>query len=231
MSPEEQNEKPSEASANQSGQGSAPRPYRQARRPRPRGRRRFGPRRRPPGAGGEPGVAGPGVSVEPLTEDVAAREVGVESPAEMISGGPPEYRESEPERENRGMEPEGGPVHPLDLVESAHEPVPVQDSRPQEPERVHHHHQQQHQQQQHPPHHRQASTIGKAIEEVNEVIVSLSEALEEMNQVLELLEQAEREKIGDEREIEALRRAVRQLQRPREAFRPPPQQQRPPPQR
>ena len=36
-----------------------------------------------------------------------------------------------------------------------------------------------------------------------------------MEDVLELVEHAERQKLGDEREIESLHRALRQLQQPR----------------
>jgi len=57
--------------------------------------------------------------------------------------------------------------------------------------------------------------VAEAIEQVNEVIRTLRETLDEMEEVLETLELAERQKTGDEREIESLRRALGQLRRPR----------------
>jgi hypothetical protein len=61
----------------------------------------------------------------------------------------------------------------------------------------------------------QGSAIGKAIEEVTQIVESLKGVLEQMEDVLELVEMAERQQLGDEREIESLRRALHQLQRPR----------------
>ncbi|MDE3069073.1 MAG: hypothetical protein KGJ60_16195 [Verrucomicrobiota bacterium] len=57
--------------------------------------------------------------------------------------------------------------------------------------------------------------ISQAVEEVAQVVESLKGALEQMEEALELVELAERQKLGDEREIESLRRALRQLQSPR----------------
>jgi hypothetical protein len=59
------------------------------------------------------------------------------------------------------------------------------------------------------------SAISQAVSEVTQVVESLKEALNQMEDVLELVEHAERQKLGDEREIESLRRALRQLQHPR----------------
>jgi len=59
-------------------------------------------------------------------------------------------------------------------------------------------------------------SVQKAIEEVNQVIMTLRETLDDMEEVLETLELAERQKNADEQEIESLRRALRQFQRPRE---------------
>lgn len=56
--------------------------------------------------------------------------------------------------------------------------------------------------------------VSQAIEQVSQVIEELKRAVEEMELVLETLEFAERQKIDDEREIEALQRALRQLHRP-----------------
>ena len=53
------------------------------------------------------------------------------------------------------------------------------------------------------------------------MIDTLRETLDEMEEVLETLELAERQKDGDEREIESLRQALRNLQRPREGQRRP----------
>jgi hypothetical protein len=50
---------------------------------------------------------------------------------------------------------------------------------------------------------------------VTQVVESLKQALNQMEDVLELVEHAERQKLGDEREIESLHRALRQLQQPR----------------
>ncbi len=59
------------------------------------------------------------------------------------------------------------------------------------------------------------SAISQAVSEVTQVVESLKQALNQMEDVLELVEHAERQKLGDEREIESLRRALRQLQQPR----------------
>jgi hypothetical protein len=53
------------------------------------------------------------------------------------------------------------------------------------------------------------------VNEVTQVVESLKQALNQMEDVLELVEHAERQKLGDEHEIESLRRALRQLQHPR----------------
>ena len=60
------------------------------------------------------------------------------------------------------------------------------------------------------------SAIHQAIQDVEHIINDLKETLEEMEEVLETLELAEREKTGDEREIEQLRRALRGMSRGRE---------------
>jgi predicted RNase H-like nuclease (RuvC/YqgF family) len=60
----------------------------------------------------------------------------------------------------------------------------------------------------------QGSAISQAIDEVAQIIEALKRALDQMEDVLELAELAERQKTGDEQEIESLRRALRQLQRP-----------------
>ncbi len=56
--------------------------------------------------------------------------------------------------------------------------------------------------------------VTDAIDQVTEVIEELKHVLNEMEDVLETLELAERQKIDDEREIDALNRALRQLHRP-----------------
>lgn len=53
-----------------------------------------------------------------------------------------------------------------------------------------------------------------------QVIEALKKAVEQMEDVLELVELAERQKLADEREIDALRRALRQVHHPREGGRP-----------
>jgi len=60
-----------------------------------------------------------------------------------------------------------------------------------------------------------SSAISQAVNEVMQIVESLKQALNQMEDVLELVEHAERQKLGDEREIESLRRALRQLQQPR----------------
>ena len=52
-----------------------------------------------------------------------------------------------------------------------------------------------------------------------DVVESLRGAVEQMEEALELVELAERQKIQDEREIDALRQALHRLQRPRGAVR------------
>jgi hypothetical protein len=61
----------------------------------------------------------------------------------------------------------------------------------------------------------QTSAISQALDEVMQIVESLKRAVDQMEEVLELVELAERQKVGDEQEIESLRRALRQLQRPR----------------
>ena len=64
-----------------------------------------------------------------------------------------------------------------------------------------------------PAHH--GSAISQAIDEVMEIVAALKGAVDQMEDVLELVELAERQKLGDEREIESLRRALRNVhQRP-----------------
>ncbi len=58
------------------------------------------------------------------------------------------------------------------------------------------------------------AAVSQAIEEVNLVIEELKRALDQMEEVLETLELAERQKIDDEREIDALQQALRKLRRP-----------------
>ena len=53
--------------------------------------------------------------------------------------------------------------------------------------------------------------VTDAIEQVTRIIDELKLVLNEMEEVLETLELAERQKIDDEREIDALNRALRQL--------------------
>jgi hypothetical protein len=78
-----------------------------------------------------------------------------------------------------------------------------------------------------------ASALGQAVDEVHAIVESLEHALEQMEEVMRLVETAERQKIGDEHEIESLRRALRQLQsrggRP-ERFERPDRPERPEPQ-
>jgi hypothetical protein len=50
---------------------------------------------------------------------------------------------------------------------------------------------------------------------VRQIVESLEQALEQMEEVLELVELAERQKSGDEREMDSLRRALRKIQPPR----------------
>jgi hypothetical protein len=64
------------------------------------------------------------------------------------------------------------------------------------------------------PAHR-GSAISQALDEVMEIVEALKRAVDQMEDVLELVELAERQKLGDEREIESLRRALRNIhQRP-----------------
>lgn len=69
-----------------------------------------------------------------------------------------------------------------------------------------------------------ASAIGRATEEVTQIVETLRQTLDQMEEVLELVEVAERQKVADEREIESLRRAMRRIHQPRgdRPERPPP---------
>jgi hypothetical protein len=60
-----------------------------------------------------------------------------------------------------------------------------------------------------------SSAIGQAVNEVMQIVDSLKQALNQMEDALELVELAERQKLGDEREIDSLRQLLRQLQHPR----------------
>ena len=60
------------------------------------------------------------------------------------------------------------------------------------------------------PAHR-GSAISQAIDEVMQIIEALKGAVDQMEDVLELVELAERQKLADEREIDALRRAMRSI--------------------
>jgi hypothetical protein len=63
-------------------------------------------------------------------------------------------------------------------------------------------------------------SVQQAIEEVNQIMVSLKETQDLMEEVLEMLEQFERQGNADAREIDSLRRALRHLQRPRDGAHP-----------
>jgi len=58
-----------------------------------------------------------------------------------------------------------------------------------------------------------ASAITRAIQHIEEVIADLKGALEEMELALELVEEAERQKLDDEREINALQKALERVNR------------------
>jgi hypothetical protein len=60
------------------------------------------------------------------------------------------------------------------------------------------------------PAHR-GSAISQAIDEVMQIVEALKQAVDQMEDVLELVELAERQKLADEREIDALRRAMRTI--------------------
>lgn len=60
------------------------------------------------------------------------------------------------------------------------------------------------------------SAVSRAVEEVTQIVESLKQTLAQMEEVFELVELAERQKLGDEREIDSLRRALRKIQYPRE---------------
>jgi len=57
--------------------------------------------------------------------------------------------------------------------------------------------------------------ISEAVNEVMQIVEALRQALAQMEDVLELVEVAERQKLGDEREIDSLRRALRRFHHPR----------------
>ncbi|MGO8764573.1 MAG: hypothetical protein ACLQSR_05470 [Limisphaerales bacterium] len=62
----------------------------------------------------------------------------------------------------------------------------------------------------------QGSAISHAVSEVTQIAEALRQALLQMEDVLELVELAERQKLGDEQEIETLRRALRRIHHPRD---------------
>lgn len=66
------------------------------------------------------------------------------------------------------------------------------------------------------------SAISRAADEVRQIVESLEQALEQMEEVLEVVELAERQKSGDEREIDSLRRALQRIQPPRGHHKEPP---------
>jgi hypothetical protein len=53
---------------------------------------------------------------------------------------------------------------------------------------------------------------------VTQIVESMRQTLVQMEEVLELVELAERQKLGDEREIDSLRRALRRIQSPRGGY-------------
>lgn len=59
------------------------------------------------------------------------------------------------------------------------------------------------------------SAISRAVSEVTQIVEELRKTLGQMEEVLELVELAERQKLGDEREIDSLRRALQRIHRPR----------------
>lgn len=61
----------------------------------------------------------------------------------------------------------------------------------------------------------EGSAISHAVSEVTHIVESLRQSLTQMEEVLELVELAERQKLGDEREIDSLRRALRRIHQPR----------------
>jgi len=63
-----------------------------------------------------------------------------------------------------------------------------------------------------PSQRRRGSPLMQAADDAADIIESLKQTLAQMEEVLELIELAERQKLIDEREIEALRRQLRQIQ-------------------
>jgi hypothetical protein len=61
----------------------------------------------------------------------------------------------------------------------------------------------------------EGSSISHAVSEVTHIVEALRQSLAQMEEVLELVELAERQKLGDEREIDSLRRALRRIHHPR----------------
>ncbi len=109
---------------------------------------------------------------------------------------PPQAETTAPEQPARPIAPAPEPKPLLQRIQRLTERVAVQRAAIAEP--AHH-----------------GSAIGQAIDEVMEIVEALKRAVDQMEDVLELVELAERQKLGDEREIESLRRALRNVhQRP-----------------
>jgi hypothetical protein len=57
------------------------------------------------------------------------------------------------------------------------------------------------------------SPVRQAMQQVDQILESLQEVLDDMEHVLKVLQEAERQKSGDEQEIESLRQKLNKLQR------------------
>lgn len=161
---------------------------------RPGGRRRG----RRGGRGRNRGPRAP----QALAAELAAETPGTPAPGETTdfatAGSPPEVA---PETESEETAPRAVKVsEPPPLIERVKKLADRVSSRP--PERP-----------------AEASAVSQAVNEVMQIVESLKKAVEQMEEVLELVELAERQKLADEREIDALRHALRQLHHPREGGR------------
>ena len=175
-------------------------------RPAPRGRRggrghRGGRRRspRPPGPRPPTPLAGDAEPIQPGAEPFPAEQVTAPPLPSDLGEAPsaptrePRETPSSPRREEREM-----PRQPDRELREPPAP-PMREPQPRAP-----------------------MAVQQAIEEVNHIIETLRATLDDMEAVLETLELAERQKIGDEQEIETLRCGLRQLHRPREGGPQPP---------
>jgi hypothetical protein len=161
-----------------------------------------------------PSIAEASEAIEPISERIGDTVHEIEPPraepdyqnAESEVSSPFENAEpepaaepSEPESFAKDIEPETRSIRESREVEPEpereREPVRVSEPEPELDET--------------------GSPISRAIEKVQLITKELRDALDQMEDILELLEEAERQQIGDDREVKALRKSLENLHRGR----------------